>query len=143
MLWYPYSENVPELALQRHLLIYSTLETADLGCQVVPFEQTFFTNFMNYNPKSYQLQLNLNNCEFLVAHRLTTEKVREFLEIVAQEKLSAQEIRTRARNGKLKVGYPSGTLQIVPSEQTKSGKLWHWDIVLSPYQWKTPFPHPN
>ncbi|WP_027254566.1 hypothetical protein [Planktothrix agardhii] len=98
---------------------------------------------MNYNPKSCQLQLNLNNCDFLVANRLTTEKVREFLEIVAQEKLSAQEIRTRAKNGKLEVGYPYGTLQIIPSEQTKSGKFWKWDIVLSPYQWKTPFPHRN
>ncbi|MBD2483324.1 hypothetical protein [Planktothrix sp. FACHB-1365] len=87
---------------------------------------------MNYRPKSSQLQLNLNHLEFPVANGLTTEKVREFLEIVAKEKLSSQEIRTRAKNGKLEVGYPYGILQIVPSQEKKFGKFWRWDIVLSP-----------
>ncbi|MFB2934960.1 hypothetical protein ACE1B6_06750 [Aerosakkonemataceae cyanobacterium BLCC-F154] len=87
---------------------------------------------MNYKPTSSQLELNLNNFEFPVANGLTTEKVREFLEIVAKAKLSAQEIRTRAKNGKLEVGYLYGVLQIFPSQTRKSGKFWRWDIVLSP-----------
>ncbi|MEA5554330.1 hypothetical protein VB713_25685 [Anabaena cylindrica UHCC 0172] len=76
--------------------------------------------------------LNLNQLESILADGLLTKKVRELVKMLVDRKVSTEEIREKAKNGKLEFSYSYGVLRIVPSHKGKSGRCWRWDVIFSP-----------
>jgi hypothetical protein len=76
--------------------------------------------------------LNLNQLESILADGLLTEKVKELVKTLANKQVSTEDIREKAKNGKLEFVYSYGVLRIVPSHKGKSGRCWRWDVIFSP-----------
>ena len=79
-----------------------------------------------------QSNLNLMRVGSPVADSLATKEVRQLLQTITKEKVSAKEILHQGRNGKLQVPYMHGVLLISPSQRSKSGRFWRWDVFFCP-----------
>jgi len=77
-------------------------------------------------------RLNVNQLESVLADGLLTEKVKELVKMLVNKQVSTEDIREKAKNGKLEFVYPYGVLRIVPSHKGKSGRCWRWDVIFSP-----------
>ncbi len=89
--------------------------------------------FRHSNTKQDQHpSLNINQLESVLADGLLTDKVRELVKMLANKQVSTEDIREKAKTGKLEFVYSYGVLRIVPSHKGKSGRCWRWDVIFSP-----------
>jgi len=82
--------------------------------------------------KHQQLSLNFKGIEYCLVEALLTKAVRELIHIIADKRITTQDIYQHAQKGGLELRYSYGILRIVPSYKGKSGRFWRWDVMCSP-----------
>ncbi|ACK68981.1 hypothetical protein PCC7424_0517 [Gloeothece citriformis PCC 7424] len=86
----------------------------------------------NHSATEAQLSLNLSLTEFVLAEKLTTRLVKQFLCLLSCQELSETKIRKLGKNSKLRIPCSSGWLSVSPSKPEREGRRYLWNISLIP-----------